>query len=171
MRRRAKHSSEHRIAVIRCRSPRRSPDPSNAKCLKRAHCAAPDMNGQLDAHVLDLAYYELGDVLIRASGWTAQDVADQLDDLTSILGPPLVNCWPPAWPKRRPTSPPDSLCPPPDTKAVARVRIPSGLPTPAVQTRSASPPDVGQQHRVAPRNHDAPSFKRSGRAQHLRAAS
>jgi hypothetical protein len=46
-------------------------------------------NGQLDVHVLDLAYCELGNVLIRALGWTARDVADQLDDPT-ILGPPLM---------------------------------------------------------------------------------
>jgi len=56
-----------------------------ARALRTAH-----VNGQLDAHVLDLAYYELGNVLIRALGWTAEDVADQLDDLTTILGPPLV---------------------------------------------------------------------------------
>jgi predicted nucleic acid-binding protein len=56
-----------------------------ARALRTAH-----VNGQLDAHVLDLAYYELGNVLIRGLGWTAEDVADQLDDVTSILGPPLV---------------------------------------------------------------------------------
>jgi len=56
-----------------------------ARALRTAHT-----NGQLDAHVLDLAYYELGNVLIRALGWTADDVADQLDDLATILGPPLV---------------------------------------------------------------------------------
>jgi predicted nucleic acid-binding protein len=56
-----------------------------ARALRTAHT-----NGQLDAHVLDLAYYELGNVLIRALGWTSDDVADQLDDLTTILGPPLV---------------------------------------------------------------------------------
>jgi predicted nucleic acid-binding protein len=62
-----------------------------ARALRTAH-----VNGQLDVHVLDLAYYELGNVLIRALGWTAGDVADQLDDLTTILGPhelavPLVS--------------------------------------------------------------------------------
>ncbi len=56
-----------------------------ARALRTAH-----LGGGLDAHVLDLAYYELGNVLIRALGWTAGDVADQLDDLTTILGPPLV---------------------------------------------------------------------------------
>ena len=56
-----------------------------ARALRTAHT-----NGQLDAHVLDLAYYELGNVLIRALGWTAGDVADQLDDLGTILAPSLV---------------------------------------------------------------------------------
>jgi predicted nucleic acid-binding protein len=56
-----------------------------ARALRAAH-----LGGGLDAHVLDLAYYELGNVLIRALGWAAGDVADQLDDLTTILGPPLV---------------------------------------------------------------------------------
>jgi predicted nucleic acid-binding protein len=58
---------------------------SQTRALRSAH-----LNGDLDAHVLDLAYYELGNVLIRALGWAAGDVADQLDDLTTILGPPLV---------------------------------------------------------------------------------
>jgi len=56
-----------------------------ARALRTAHT-----DGQLDVQVLDLAYYELGNVLIRALGWTADDVADQLDDLTTILGAPLV---------------------------------------------------------------------------------
>lgn len=60
-----------------------------ARALRSAHT-----NGQLDVHVLDLAHYELGNVLIRALGWTAGDVADQLDDLTTILGPPLVTTAP-----------------------------------------------------------------------------
>ena len=47
-----------------------------ARALRTAH-----LNGDLDAHVLDLAYYELGNVLMRALGWTPDDVADQLDDL------------------------------------------------------------------------------------------
>jgi len=40
--------------------------------------------------VLDLATYEVGNVLSRALRWRAVDVADQLDDLHAILGPPLV---------------------------------------------------------------------------------
>jgi predicted nucleic acid-binding protein len=56
-----------------------------ARALRTAH-----LNGDVDAHVLDLAYYELGNVLMRALGWAADDVADQFDDLTTILGPPQV---------------------------------------------------------------------------------
>ena len=63
---------------------------AQARALRSAH-----VRGQLDAHVLDLAHYEVGNVLIRALGWSAADVADQLDDLYAILGPPLTMS--PAW--------------------------------------------------------------------------
>jgi predicted nucleic acid-binding protein len=56
-----------------------------ARALRSAHIA-----GELDAHVLDLAMYEIGNVLIRALKWDASDVADQLDDLRAVVGPPLV---------------------------------------------------------------------------------
>jgi len=56
-----------------------------ARALRSAHAA-----GELDAHILDLAIYEIGNVLIRALRWSAGDVADQLYDLHDILGPPLV---------------------------------------------------------------------------------
>jgi len=61
-----------------------------ARTLRSAH-----VTGELDAHMLDLAFYEVGNVLTRALRWTATDVADQLDDLSAILGPPLVMT--PAW--------------------------------------------------------------------------
>lgn len=61
-----------------------------ARALRSAH-----ITGDLDAHMLDLAPYEVGNVLSRALRWTATDVADQLDDLHEILGPPLVMT--PAW--------------------------------------------------------------------------
>lgn len=61
-----------------------------ARALRLAH-----VTGELEAHVLDLALYEVGNVLVRALHWTATDVADQLDDLNAILGPPLVMT--PAW--------------------------------------------------------------------------
>lgn len=63
---------------------------AQARALRSAHVL-----GQLDAHILDLAHYEVGNVLIRALGWSAADVADQLDDLYAILGPPLNMT--PAW--------------------------------------------------------------------------
>lgn len=56
-----------------------------ARALLSAHIA-----GEVDAHVLDLAMYEVGNVLVRALKWSASDVADQLDDLRAVVGPPLV---------------------------------------------------------------------------------
>ena len=58
---------------------------TQARALRSAHVA-----GELDAHMLDLASYEVGNVLSSALRWTGADVADQLDDLQAILGPPLV---------------------------------------------------------------------------------
>ncbi len=56
-----------------------------SRALRSAHVA-----GELDAHMLDLAPYEVGNVLSRALLWKGADVADQLDDLHAILGPALV---------------------------------------------------------------------------------
>ena len=67
-----------------------------ARALRSAHAA-----GELDAHMLDLAAYEVGNVLSRALRWTGADVADQLDDLHAILGPPLVMT--PVWLRRAAT--------------------------------------------------------------------
>ncbi len=64
-----------------------------ARALRLAH-----VTGELEAHVLDLALYEVGNVLVRALHWTATDVADQLDDLNAIFGPPLIMT--PAWLRR-----------------------------------------------------------------------
>ncbi len=58
---------------------------SAARALRSAHVA-----GELEAHVLDLAIYEVGNVLVRALRWAASDVADQLDDLRAVVGEPLV---------------------------------------------------------------------------------
>jgi predicted nucleic acid-binding protein len=55
-----------------------------ARAIRDAHVA-----GEIDAHVLDLAFYEVGNVLVRALSWPPVDVADQLDDLLAILGPPI----------------------------------------------------------------------------------
>lgn len=58
---------------------------AEARALRTAHVA-----GELDAHVLDLAVYEVGNVLSRALRWPAAAVADQLDDLDAVIGPPLL---------------------------------------------------------------------------------
>lgn len=58
---------------------------AEARAIRDAH-----VRGDLDAHVLDLAVYEVGNVLARALRWTAGDVADQLDDMLAITGPPMV---------------------------------------------------------------------------------
>ena len=42
-----------------------------ARAIRNAH-----VRGEIDAHVLDLAIYEVGNVLARALKWTAHDVAD-----------------------------------------------------------------------------------------------
>lgn len=44
----------------------------------------------VDARVIDLAIYEMGNVLLRALHWSGPDVADQLDDLVLICGAPLA---------------------------------------------------------------------------------
>lgn len=58
---------------------------SEARAIRDAH-----IRGDLDAHVLDLAIYEVGNVLTRALKWTATDVGDQLDDLLMIVGSPIT---------------------------------------------------------------------------------
>lgn len=47
-------------------------------------------SGEVQARVIDLALYEMGNVLLRALGWNGSDIADQLDDLVVICGPPLA---------------------------------------------------------------------------------
>lgn len=54
------------------------------RAVRRAH-----ERGDLDVRALDLAFYELGNVLLRSLRWEAPDVADQLADLQAILGTPL----------------------------------------------------------------------------------
>lgn len=58
---------------------------AEARAIRDAH-----IRGDLDAHMLDLAIYEVGNVLARALKWTAVDVGDQLDDLLAIVGSPIV---------------------------------------------------------------------------------
>ena len=57
----------------------------SARALRSAH-----ISGEIDARILDLALYEVGNVLTRSLHWQAEDVADQLDDVQAILGPPLA---------------------------------------------------------------------------------
>jgi predicted nucleic acid-binding protein len=56
-----------------------------AQAIRDAHIL-----GDLVAHVLDLAVYEVGNVLARGLSWSAADVGDQLDDLLTIVGPPIT---------------------------------------------------------------------------------
>ena len=58
---------------------------AEARAIRDAH-----IRGDLDAHVLDLAMYEVGNVLARALKWTSDAVGDQLDDLLAIVGVPIV---------------------------------------------------------------------------------
>jgi len=46
--------------------------------------------GEVQARIIDLALYELGNLLLRTLGWNGSDLADQLDDLVIICGPPLA---------------------------------------------------------------------------------
>lgn len=57
----------------------------SARAILSAHA-----RGDLAAHVIDLAFYEVGNVLVRALGWGADAVIGQLDDLREIVGTPLA---------------------------------------------------------------------------------
>ena len=46
--------------------------------------------GDIEARVVDLALYEIGNVLLRSLQWSGPAVADQLDDLIAICGSPLA---------------------------------------------------------------------------------
>jgi predicted nucleic acid-binding protein len=49
-----------------------------------------NQRGDLDARVLDLAMYEVGNVLLTRLRWRPADIADQLEDVIAICGSPLV---------------------------------------------------------------------------------
>jgi predicted nucleic acid-binding protein len=66
---------------------------AEARLLRAAH-----LRGDVVAHVLDLVLYEVGNVLVRALRWEPSDVADQLDDLLTLVGTPLVPA--PDWLRR-----------------------------------------------------------------------
>ena len=46
--------------------------------------------GEVRSRMIDLALYEMGNVLLRSLHWSGSDVADQLDDLVVICGAPLA---------------------------------------------------------------------------------
>lgn len=46
--------------------------------------------GGVDARMVDLALYEIGNVLLTRLRWRASDVAEQLEDLVAICGAPIV---------------------------------------------------------------------------------
>lgn len=51
---------------------------------------ASHVAGELNALILDLAIYEIGNVLLRSLHWDSTAVADQLDDLEVIIGPAIA---------------------------------------------------------------------------------
>lgn len=61
-----------------------------AHALRDAHG-----DGNVVIHLLDLALYELGNVLLRRRKWPGDDVADQLAELADMLGPvvPISVAW------------------------------------------------------------------------------
>lgn len=63
----------------------REPEVEEARAILSAH-----VGGEIDACILDLALYEVGNVLIRALQWPPDDVADQLDRLVAICGAPIA---------------------------------------------------------------------------------
>jgi predicted nucleic acid-binding protein len=69
---------------------------AEARALRSAH-----VSRNIEAHMIDLALYEMGNVLLRALRWDPADVADQLDDLLATVGPPLVMS--PDWLRRAAT--------------------------------------------------------------------
>ncbi len=60
-------------------------DVAEARALRGATRRA-----ELEARVIDLALYEMGNVLLRRLDWSGPDVADQLDDLVVVCGAPLA---------------------------------------------------------------------------------
>jgi predicted nucleic acid-binding protein len=59
-------------------------DEGEAEVEDARRLLAGHRSGSIVAWVLDLTFYELGNVLLRALRWPAADVGDQLDDLRAI---------------------------------------------------------------------------------------
>lgn len=58
---------------------------AESRALRAAH-----ISGLVEAHMLDLGIYEIGNVLGRTLRWQPDDVADQIEDLQAILGAPIL---------------------------------------------------------------------------------
>jgi predicted nucleic acid-binding protein len=58
---------------------------AEARAIRDAH-----QRGELDARIIALAMYEVGNVLLTRLRWAASDISSQLDDIVSICGTPLV---------------------------------------------------------------------------------
>lgn len=56
-----------------------------ARAIRSAH-----VQDRLTVWLLDLALYELGNVLLRRRTWSADEIADQVDDLIALIGPPVA---------------------------------------------------------------------------------
>lgn len=61
-----------------------------AESLRRGH-----FSGVTTLRMLDLGVYELSNVLIRRRRWPAREAAEQIEDLLTIVGPPvpLESVW------------------------------------------------------------------------------
>jgi predicted nucleic acid-binding protein len=61
-----------------------------ARAIRDAH-----RDGAVQVYILDLAIYEVGNILARVLGWSPGAVTDQLMDLETIVGLPIA--FAPAW--------------------------------------------------------------------------
>jgi predicted nucleic acid-binding protein len=58
---------------------------SEARALRDA-----TTRGDVESRIIDLALYEMGNVLSRSLGWPGTAVADQLADIVTVCGAPLA---------------------------------------------------------------------------------
>jgi predicted nucleic acid-binding protein len=63
---------------------------AESRVIREAH-----REGRLTAHILDVTPYELGNMLVGSLRWAPDRVADLLDTLLVICGPPLTPA--PGW--------------------------------------------------------------------------
>jgi predicted nucleic acid-binding protein len=57
---------------------------AEARAILNAH-----LREEIEARIIELGLYEVGNVLLTSLHWKARDVSDQLGDLISICGTPL----------------------------------------------------------------------------------